>query len=131
MYECDSKLFSFEHGLEHEFVANGDSCNVICSIRLDGLHDCITLTSIRRIVVLDYVNACEDLNVGLGLLNRLKLKQQKGGCVKNRTKRVQRLFNTYHHCSLVTVSSIKTDPFGQLGHELRQGRMSKSLREIR
>ncbi len=69
-------MFSFEHGLEHEFIANGDSCNVICSICLDGLHDCITLTGICRIVLLDDINACEDLDVGLGLLNRLQLKQQ-------------------------------------------------------
>lgn len=71
-------LFSFEHELEHEFIANGDSCNVICSVSLDGSHDRITLTSVCRIVIFDYVNACEDLNVGLGLLNCLELKQRKG-----------------------------------------------------
>ena len=57
--------------LQHKFIANSDSNNVVGAVSLDGLHHSISLACIRCVVLLNHINASENLHFDLELSNRL------------------------------------------------------------
>lgn len=62
-----------DHELEDEFVPNGHTSNVLCSVFLKGINNGVPLASIGSIIVLLKVDANKDRNVSFGHPDCLEL----------------------------------------------------------
>ena len=63
------------NGLEHEFIADSDTCNVVRAVRVDRGHNRLFLFLVfGAVVVRFWVVAQIDLHVHFRLFNRLKLR---------------------------------------------------------